>query len=107
MSLWRVDRQSKNSREIAQLGGALYDKIKIFCDKFMRLGKDIRDLDGRFADALKTLSSGRGNVVRAAENLRALGSPVKCRIDADLVEDAMGASGGEDEGGGALPKADK
>ena len=106
-SLWRVDRQSKNSREIAQLGGALYDKIKIFCDKFMRLGKDIRDLDGRFADALKTLSSGRGNVVRAAENLRALGSPVKCRIDADLVEDAMGASGGEDEGGGALPKADK
>ena len=107
-SLWRVDRQSKNSREIARLGGVLYDKIKVFCDKFMRLGKGIKDLDVQYAEAMKTLSSGRGNVIRAAENLRELGSPVKSPINDALVEDAMEeASHDGSESGGAFFDKDK
>lgn len=85
-SIWRTERQTQNTLEIARQGGALYDKVSIFVSKFESLGKSIEALNSNYADSLLTLTQGKGNVLKTAEKLRKLGANVKRPIESKLLE---------------------
>jgi DNA recombination protein RmuC len=72
-SMWKLDRQNKNSEEIAKRGGALYDKIEGFVSDMVGLGKKLDAAQEEYSSAFDKLSKGRGNVLRQAEMLRELG----------------------------------
>ncbi|MFM9890395.1 MAG: DNA recombination protein RmuC [Rickettsiales bacterium] len=72
-SMWKFERQNKNADEIAKRGGALYDKVAGFVSDMLSLGKKLDSAQETYGEALKKLSTGTGNVLRQAEQLRALG----------------------------------
>ena len=75
-SIWRYEYQNQNAQEIARQGGALYDKFVGFAANLEKLGKQLDSARDSFGDAMKQLSSGRGNLVASAERLRKLGCAI-------------------------------
>lgn len=72
-SLWNQDTRNNNAIRIAEKAGGLYDKIMLFMDSFMNLGKSISAAQDEFDTALGRLSSGKGNIVKATQELERLG----------------------------------
>ncbi len=71
--VWRIENQNKNTRQIAELGGKLYDQFALFAESFEDVGERIRKSQEAFDKATNRLSTGRGNVLRRAEQLKTLG----------------------------------
>ncbi|MBX9266876.1 DNA recombination protein RmuC [Chromobacterium violaceum] len=100
-SIWRYEYQNQNAQEIARQGGAMYDKFVGFVANMEKLGKQLDTSRDTFSDAMKQLSSGRGNLMNSAEKLRKLGIrnnkqlPSQLRLESDEGEDADEAPGEE------------
>lgn len=57
--LWRQDAQDRNTLEIAQAGGRLYDKLAIFLETFDKVGETLRRSQEQYDQARKQISTGR------------------------------------------------
>ncbi|AWN16393.1 DNA recombination protein RmuC [Salinisphaera sp. LB1] len=73
-NLWRLDKQEKNAEAIADRAGALYDKFVGFIGDLDKVSRNLETVNKSFADARNKLTDGRGNLVRQAEMLRAMGA---------------------------------
>lgn len=73
-SVWKQEYQNKNALEIAQRGGALYDKFVLFVESLDEVGKRIEQTQKSYEEAKSRLSTGAGNVVRQVEMLKELGA---------------------------------
>ena len=87
-SIWRYEYQNRNSKEIAERAGRLYDKFCSFIDSLKAVGKHIERADSEYHNAFKLLSLGRGNLVSQAENIKKLGLKTKKAISNNLLEDS-------------------
>ncbi|GAC1384326.1 MAG: hypothetical protein NVSMB45_12290 [Ginsengibacter sp.] len=90
--LWKVEQQNKNAIEIAEKAGAMYDKFFGFLENFNTIGKKITDASESYSDALKQLSTGRGNLIGRAEELKKMGADAKKQIPDKLIDGAFQAS---------------
>ncbi len=73
-NLWRQEKQTLNALEIARKGGDLYDKFVGFYTEMEEVGRRIGQSQQAHEEAMKKLSTGRGNLVRRVEELRRLGA---------------------------------
>jgi DNA recombination protein RmuC len=73
-SIWKFEKQSKNALEIARLSGELYDKFEGFLRDLTKVGETLRSSQNAYDEAVKKLSEGRGNLLRTAEKIKALGA---------------------------------
>lgn len=73
-SLWTMDRQNKNTLEIAKQGGALYDKFAGFVKDMQSIGDQLGRTQRSYDDAWNKLAQGRGNLIGQAEKLKELGA---------------------------------
>lgn len=71
--LWKREFQNRNAEEIARRGGLLYDKFAGFVENLSKVGKNIEQAKSAYDDAFNQLSTGRGNLLHQADNLRKLG----------------------------------
>ena len=71
--VWRIENQNRNTRHIAELGGKLYDQFVLFAESFQDVGDKIRRTQESYDKTCQRLSTGRGNLVRRAEQLKTLG----------------------------------
>lgn len=71
--LWRQEAQSRNAQDIAKRGAELYDKLAAFVGDLERVGKAIDNAQGAYKDAFNKFTDGKGNAIRQAEMLKALG----------------------------------
>jgi DNA recombination protein RmuC len=85
-SIWRYERQNKNAEEIARQGGALHDKFVGFIDDLDKIAEHINKAGEAHANALKKLSTGRGNLVISTQKLQKLGAKTKKTIPDSVVE---------------------
>jgi len=85
-SLWQQEKQNKNAREIAEKAGNLYDKLVAFVQDLGEIGSRITQLNKSYDAAYNKLSSGRGNLIRRAEDLRSLGARTNKNLPANLIE---------------------
>ncbi|SMO40713.1 DNA recombination protein RmuC [Fodinibius sediminis] len=85
-SVWKQEYQSKNAQEIADRGGALYDKFVLFVESMKDIGQRIRQTRESYDEAMGRLSEGRGNVVRQVEMLRELGAKSSKTLPGELTE---------------------
>jgi DNA recombination protein RmuC len=71
--LWKREFQNRNAEEIAKRGGLLYDKFVGFVENLEKVGKNLSLAGKSYDEALNQLSTGRGNLVNQAEQLKKLG----------------------------------
>ncbi|MGA8276900.1 MAG: DNA recombination protein RmuC [Rhodanobacteraceae bacterium] len=87
-SVWQHEKRNRNAQDIARRAGALYEKFVGFIDDMESLRAGLDGARRAFDAALGKLSSGRGNLVRQVEMLRALGAKAGKSLDPKLVERA-------------------
>lgn len=80
-SLWKQQRQNKNTLEIAKAGGALYDKFVGLLEGLEQLGARLRQTQESYQDVLGRMSTGKGNLLRQVERLKELGAKTEKNIE--------------------------
>lgn len=80
-SLWKQQRQNKNTLEIAKAGGALYDKFVGLLDGIEQVGSRIRQTQDAYDEVLSRMSTGKGNLLRQVERLKELGAKTEKQLD--------------------------
>ncbi len=77
-NIWRSERQQQNAEQIARQAEALYDKFVGFVEDMDRIGEQLGKTRVQWEGAMNKLSSGKGNLIRRAEQMKKLGlSPKK------------------------------
>ncbi len=87
-TIWRQENQNRNALEIARQGGDLYDKFVAFVDDLIQVGKRIQATDDAYHEAMKKLVEGKGNLVRRAEEMKALGAKASKSMSAKILDRA-------------------
>jgi len=85
-SVWKQEYQNKNAMEIAERGGALYDKFVLFVESMQDIGMRIRQTQESYEEAMNRLKKGRGSLTRQAEMLRELGAKASKKLPGELSE---------------------
>lgn len=85
-SMWRQEYQSRNAQEIAQKSGDMYDKFVGLVDDLITVGNRLKSTTGAYEEAMKKLHSGRGNLVKRADELKSLGLKTKKDIPQSLID---------------------
>lgn len=88
-SMWRLEAQNKNTKEIVRQAGVLYDKFVGFVDDLKEVGARLEQAQSAFENAQGKLLTGRGNLVRTAERIRELGVTPSKSLAAPIVEAAV------------------
>ncbi len=83
--MWQQEKQNKNAIEIAKKGGDLYDKFVLFITDFQRVGKSIDDAQVSYENAVKKLSTGRGNMIKRAIELKELGAKTTKELPVEIA----------------------
>lgn len=71
-NMWRIEHQNVNAKEIAKKAGAIYDKLVGFVEDMNKLGNHMQRAEGSYQEAMKKLSTGTGNLIRRAEQMKEL-----------------------------------
>lgn len=85
LDLWNKESQARNIQAIIDRATSLYEKIAGFTDTFLSIGDRLKGVQTAYDEATKQLSTGRGNVIRQAEQLRALRLTPKKQISPRLL----------------------
>src|SRR5271157_326315 len=84
--IWRIEKQQRNTQEIAARASDLFDKFCTFAAVFLETGESIKKAQEKFEQSLKALATGKGNLIRRAEAFRALGVGGKKKIPQELLD---------------------
>lgn len=87
-NIWKHEYQNQNALEIAQQGGALYDKFVGFVEDLKHLGRQMDVTQKAYVEAMKKLHEGKGNLVRRAQNIKNLGARASKALDQNLIDRA-------------------
>jgi DNA recombination protein RmuC len=80
-SIWKQERQNRNVLEIARLSGAMYDKFVGFVGDMEGIGKNIKQSQSAYDNAINKLTEGNGNLTKTAEKIKSLGAKANKQID--------------------------
>lgn len=72
-NIWRSERQQQNAEQIARQAEALYDKFVGFVEDMDRIGEQLGKTREQWDKAMNKLTSGKGNLIRRAEQMKQLG----------------------------------
>lgn len=78
--LWKVEQQNQNAIEIAEKAGMMYDKFVLYLESMESVGNGIKNAQTAYDKAMGQLSSGRGNLVGRAEELKKMGAAAQKQI---------------------------
>ena len=84
-NIWKVQDQNDNAKLIAKKAADLYDKFEGFVCDMEDLGKSIQKTNQTYDNAFTKLSTGRGNLMRRAEEFKTLG--VKPKKSLKILEE--------------------
>ena len=85
-SIWRYEQQGQNAQEIARLAGDLCDKISMSLGDLNVVAEKMNGALAAHKEAVKRLSTGRGNALSVGERIRSLGVKTKRPLPAMLVD---------------------
>jgi DNA recombination protein RmuC len=71
--IWRTQKQQDHTKKIAEEAEAMYEKLVGFVEEMQNIGSFLQKAQGAHENAMKRLSSGRGNIIKRAENMKELG----------------------------------
>lgn len=71
--LWRTDKLNKNAEKIIENSGKMYEKFVGFLETFEEIGDKINKTNETYNKAFNQLKDGRGNLIKQAKDIQALG----------------------------------
>lgn len=80
-SLWRVDKQNRNSTEIANLAGQMYDQIIKSINSLEDSEKSLNKAIDSVSSVKNYIKDGRGSLFNKAEEMRKLGANSNKKLD--------------------------
>jgi DNA recombination protein RmuC len=90
VDLWKRERQNRNAQDIADRGARLYDKFVGFVTNLEQVGDELDDAKKAYDNAFRQLSTGDGNLVKQATDLKNLGIKNKKSLNKELEAKALG-----------------
>lgn len=87
--IWRRENENRNAEVIADKAGRIYDQVRLIVESMTEAQKKLVGVSDFFNEALKRLSSGKGNLVGKVEEIRRLGAKVSKQLPAGIVEEAL------------------
>jgi DNA recombination protein RmuC len=88
-SLWKQEFQNRNVLEIARQGGELYDKFVGLIDDLIDMGNKLRQTQKSYEASMNKISTGKGNLVKKAQDLQKLGVKTKKQLPETLLKRAL------------------
>ncbi|PKH05833.1 DNA recombination protein RmuC [Moritella sp. Urea-trap-13] len=85
-NLWRYERQNQNAQLIAERAGKIYEKLRLFSHDMQDMGVALDKAQDSYDSAMKRLATGKGNLIKQAQQFVELGVEVKKPLPAELVE---------------------
>src|SRR5207244_3165017 len=82
-SIWRYELQGQNAQEIARFAGELCDKVSMSLGDLNGVAEKITAALGAHNEAVKRLSSGRGNALSIGARIRSPWPKVEILLRAD------------------------
>jgi len=86
--LWRFEDQNKHTAQLSEKAGKVYDKLRTFVGSLEKLGMALERAKDAYDAAHNQLVSGRGNLIKQANEFRELGVAVKAELPEHIVEEA-------------------
>jgi len=86
-NIWRTEQQQQNAAEIARHAEALYDKFVSFVEDMERIGEQLGKTQEQWDRAMNKLGTGKGNLIRRAEQMKKLGLSPKKALTAKEEEE--------------------
>lgn len=96
-NVWKQEYQNENAMEIAERGGALYDKFVLFVESMEDIGYRISQTQKSYDTAMGRLSEGAGNLVRQSEMLRELGANSSKKLPDKLLRKKSDSETGQND----------
>ncbi len=87
-ALWQLEAQNTNARKIAEQAGGLYDKFAGFAKKMETVGEQLERTSRSYDEAYKLLATGRGNLIRRAEDIKQLGAKTTKEPPESMLKDS-------------------
>jgi DNA recombination protein RmuC len=87
-SIWRYEQQGQNAQEIARLAGELCDKVSLSLGDLNTVAEKMNLALAAHNEAVKRLSTGKGNALSVGERIRGLGVKTRRSMPAMLVDGA-------------------
>ena len=88
-NIWRYEHQSQNAQVIAKQAGRIYDKLCGYVEEMDKLGRSLDAAQRSYQSALGKLSTGKGNLIRQAQQMKQLGATASKQLDKNLLENAL------------------
>jgi DNA recombination protein RmuC len=86
-SIWKQEKQNKNTLEIVRQAGGLYDKFHGFNEDLTKLGKSINLSKTNYDDVMSMLAHGSGNIIGRFEKMKKLGAKTTKQLNIAYDED--------------------
>lgn len=84
--IWRTQRQQDHAFKIAGEAEAMYEKLVGFVDEMQKVGLHLQKAQESYDTSMNRLSSGRGNIIKRAENIVKLGVKPKKLLSIESEE---------------------
>lgn len=84
--IWRTQRQEEHALKIAAEAEAMYEKLVSFVDEMNKVGTHLQRAQDSFDTSMNRLKSGRGNIIKRAENIVSLGIKPKKALSIESEE---------------------
>ncbi len=85
-NLWRYERQNQNAQLIAERASKIYEKLRLFSNDMQDMGTALDKAQDSYDSAMKRLSTGKGNLIKQAQQFVELGVEVKKPLPIELIE---------------------
>jgi DNA recombination protein RmuC len=95
-SIWRYEDQGQNAQKIASLAGSLCDKVSASLIDLNAVAEKIAGALNAHNEAVRRLSTGKGNALSVGEHIRSLGVKTKRPMPSMLVDGVSIAAATED-----------
>ncbi len=86
-SMWQNEKQKENAIEIATQAGRLYDAFVNLTEELIKVGNQIGTVQKSYENAMVKLT-GKGNLIKRVENLKALGAKASKEQNEKLLKRA-------------------
>jgi DNA recombination protein RmuC len=86
--MWQYAYQNENALEIAKKAGSMYDKFVGFVESFDLVGSRLEQAGESWSRAQSQLVSGKGNLVKRADDLKRMGVRSKKQLPSELARNS-------------------
>ncbi|HIP21176.1 MAG TPA: DNA recombination protein RmuC [Sulfurimonas sp.] len=87
--IWRTQHQEEHALKIAAEAEAMYDKLVGFVEELQKVGIHLDKAQGAYETSMNRLKTGRGNVIKRAENIVKLGLKPKKKLSLTSEEEEL------------------